>query len=146
MNVFYLGVDNPVEVFVSGVPSEKVDATITNGRIRRMPDGSWIVNPKTPGNALVEVLAEIDGKKQSVDWKEFRVKEVPNPVAKIAGKSSGVIQQNILLAQPGIIADMENFDFDLDFKVTEFVVSATVRGFTKEYIVTGNRFSKEQKT
>ncbi|MFW6369859.1 MAG: gliding motility protein GldM, partial [Bacteroidota bacterium] len=144
MNVFYLGVDNPVDVFVSGVPSELVSASVTNGRLRRAGN-NWIVNPASKGNALIEVFAEIDGQRKSQGYREFRVKEVPDPVAKVAGMKSGVINKSVLLAQLGVVADMENFDFDLEFKVTGFTVSAIIKGFSQDFPVKGNMFSDKQK-
>ncbi len=145
MNVFYLGVDNPVDVFVSGVPSENISATIDNGVIQKRSNGTWIVKPRHVGNTFVTVYANIDGNKQSFGFHEFRVKQVPDPVAKIANMTSGVIAKNVLLAQAGVIADMENFDFDLDFKVTQFTASATIKGFTQDYKSGNNLFTSQQK-
>ncbi len=145
MNVFYTGVDNPVDILVAGVPIENVNATITNGMIRKQPDGSWIVRPKNVGNAFVEVFAEIEGKKQSQGFKEFRVKSVPDPVAKVNNQKGGAINKQVLLAQFGVAAEMENFDFELEYKVTQFTVSAVIKGFNQEEPVKGNRFSEKQK-
>lgn len=145
MNVLYLGVDNPVDVFVSGVPSENVSASIDNGTIRRQPNGTWIVNPRYVGNAFVTVRANIEGTNQEFGFHEFRVKQVPDPVAKIAGKSSGLINKSVLLAQTGVIADMENFDFDLEFRVTQFTASAVVKGFTQDFKSENNIFTSQQK-
>jgi hypothetical protein len=146
MNVFYLGVDNPVDVFAAGYQPEKIFAQSTNGSIVRQKDGSWIVRPSTTGNALIEILAqESSGKKISLGFQEFRVKTVPDPVAKIGGKKGGGISAQVLAAQFGIVADMENFDFELEFKVTEFTASANIRGFDKDVPVRGNRFSDEVK-
>ena len=39
---------------------------------------------------------------------------------------------------------MENFEFDLTFKVTEFSVETIVAGFSVEKPVKSNRFSTEQ--
>lgn len=145
MNVFYLGVDNPVKITASGLPPEKVFATSTNGTITRQKDGTWVVKPRTIGNNMIEVIGELDGKKSSLGYDEFRVKNVPDPVAKVNNSKGGMIDKNVLLAQFGVIADMENFDFDLEFKVTEFTVAAVVRGFTKEVPTKGNKFTDEQK-
>jgi len=53
---------------------------------------------------------------------EFRVKSLPIPVAKFAGKSSGSVAKNLAMAQVGVFAVLENFDFDLVYKVTGFSV------------------------
>jgi hypothetical protein len=77
--------------------------------------------------------------------REFRVKKVPNPVAKINGKTGGAITKAVLLAQIGVAAEMENFDFDLKFTVTEFTVSTTVQGFLQEATSKSYKFTKDQK-
>ncbi|NJK86089.1 MAG: gliding motility protein GldM [Bacteroidales bacterium] len=112
MNVFYQGVDNPVKISVAGVPSNKVFASITNGAIERSGD-AWVVRVNRLGNSMVSVTAEIDGQKREVGTEEFRVKRIPDPVAMIGGKKGGAIDKNVLLAQTGVAAVMENFDFDL---------------------------------
>jgi hypothetical protein len=75
----------------------------------------------------------------------FRVKVLPDPVVKVAGKKGGRIKKNVLAAQTGVIADMENFEFDLEFKITEFTVSTTDQGgYTKDAKTKGNLFTKAQ--
>ena len=73
MNVFYLGVDNPVEISVSGVAGNKIRATASNGSLEQRGN-SWIMQPKRIGNCMVSVSAELDGKWTTVGTKEFRVK------------------------------------------------------------------------
>ena len=77
--------------------------------------------------------------------KDFRVRLVPDPVAKVNNiKGSGSIDKAILLAQAGVVAELENFEFDLAFKVTEFNVSSIVGGFSSDKFTKSNRFSAEQ--
>jgi gliding motility-associated protein GldM len=144
MNVFYIGVDNPVSVSVPGIPTEKITATISNGVIQRNGK-EWVVRPKTPGNATVNVVAEIDGNKKNMGSLPFRVKTLPDPVAKVGGSKGGSMEKNLLSAQQVVIADMENFDFDAPFKVTEFTIAASIKGFTRELPSKGNRITDEQR-
>ncbi len=143
MNVFYLGVDNPVEISVAGVPADKVRAGITNGSISKSGAG-YIVKPRQMGNAFVSVEAQVDGKWRSMGQMEFRVKKVPDPVAKVAGRKGGLIDKNLLAAQIVVQADMEQFDFDLKFQITEFKVSANQGGFQKDEASKSNRITPGQ--
>jgi gliding motility-associated protein GldM len=144
MNVFYLGVDNPVDVSVAGVQPDKVSIEITNAKYVKQGD-SYIIRPQRPGNSLVHVFAMIDKVRHDMGQKEFRVKMVPDPVAKVNGQKGGAIAKNVLMAQIGVAAEMENFDFDLTFTITEFTVSAVIQGFVREYKSTSNKFTQEQK-
>ncbi len=143
MNLFYIGVENPVDISVAGVAPDKVFADMTNGTITRS-GGTWIVRPRRPGNSFVIVSAEIDGTKREVDRKEFRVKTVPTPQAMVNNQTGGAINKNVLLAQTGVAAVMENFEFDLTFTVTEFKVLTIVQGFVREAKSENNNFTQRQ--
>lgn len=145
MNVFYIGVDNPVEVSVGGVKPEDVDISLTNGNAKSRRGGSYIINPKRPGNSIVSVYAKVDGERKFMGREEFRVKRVPDPVAKVNGIKGGGIEKNILLAQVGVAADMENFEFELQYRVTEFTVSTTISNFLREETSKSYKFTKAQK-
>ncbi len=143
MNVFYLAVDNPVEISVSGVPGNKIRASASNATLEQRGN-AWILQPKRIGNSIVTVSAEIDGKWTTVGTKEFRVKPVPDPIAMVNNQKGGVISKNVLLAQSGVVAAMPpDFDFDLTFKVTEFKIWSIVQGFVKEVPVRGNAFNQD---
>lgn len=58
----------------------------------------------------------------------FRVKTVPNPIAKVGGVTGGPMQKSTLMAQPGITPVMENFEFELFFKITKFTFSMYGKG------------------
>lgn len=143
MNVFYLGVDNPVEISVSGVGGNKIRANASNGVLEQRGN-SYIMRAKRIGNCMISVSAELDGKWSTVGTKEFRVKAVPDPVATVNNQKGGMIAKNVLLAQQGVMASMPpDFDFDLKFNVTSFTVMCIVQGFVQEKIVKGNMFTQE---
>ncbi len=146
MNVLYIGVDNPVSYTVSGVPSDKVSASITQGSLKRSGN-EWVavLNPNAKGISTITVTANIEGQNRVMGTMDFRVKTIPDPVAKVAGKIGGRIDKATLSAQMAVIAAMENFDFDLKFNVTEFTVSAVVKGFAQTKSTKGARISDEQK-
>ena len=82
--------------------------------------GHYIAEVKGGSKAKVIVSAEVDGKQRKMGEFEFRVKDVPAPVATIAGTKGGLVSANRLAAAPTVIPKMENFDFELFFKVTKF--------------------------
>jgi len=147
MNVFYRGVDNPVAISVSGVPSENIRATITKGNIQPSR-GGWVVKPlKGPEGEVVtvKVYANIENNQRFMGSMDFRVKDVPDPVAEIRGRTQGGITLTELTRAKGVEAELKNFDFDLDFTVTDFTVSAVLSGgFTKSAKSTNNEFTPGQ--
>jgi len=147
MNVFYEGVENPVEVSVPGIPSENLRVSITNGRISRKGNGYIVkTNPGSAGrNAVITVAADVNGSVRSLGKRSFRIKRVPDPVAKINNQRGGTIAKALLVAQMGVVADMENFEFDLQFKVTKFSVSTIRNGYVVDAVSNSNLFTQEQK-
>lgn len=147
MNVFYIGVDNPVSVSVSGVADANIHPTISKGTIRRGAGGKdWVVKiPKgSTGKAVIKVSAEIDGVTRSMGSSEFRVKRVPAPTATIGGKSSGKINKSVLVATQALIPKMpEDFDFQLDFTITSFKFVTTRSGDVIIKEGKGNMLSSE---
>jgi len=122
MNVLYLGVDNPLIIAVSGVPAEKVSATISQGTLIRLSGSEYIARPANRDEATVNVFAEIDGQKQSMGSMAFHIKTIPIPVATIAGQSGGNIEKSVLELQKCLLVDLGG-DFDLRFEITQFHVS-----------------------
>jgi len=116
MNVFYIGVDNPVEVSAAGVASNKVTVSMDGGTITRNSDGTYTVKATKPSkNAKITVTAP--GMTAS---KEFRVKKIPDPVPKLSTKRGGVMSPGEFKAQPGVLPVLENFDFDTKCNILGF--------------------------
>jgi gliding motility-associated protein GldM len=114
MNVFYIGVDNPVTV---GSPTgwDKTHVTIDGGTITGNASAK-IVRVSKVGPVIVHVVA--DGK--PTDFK-FRVKRIPDPVFKVASGKARMPSVEFK-NQQYCRAELENFDFDLKYNV----VGATV--------------------
>ena len=144
MNVLYIGVDNPISVSMSGVPMERIKVSMTNGTINKVGN-EWIANPTSPGAATITATAEVDGNTKRGEM-PFRVRVVPNPVPKVGGRIGGKIDKATLMAQVAVVAEMENFEFDLKFTVTEFSVTANVKGFAQQQNSKSARFTDSQKT
>ena len=149
MNVFYYGVENPVAISVPGIPADKIKVSIPDGNatIKKVGNGYEVKPTKRGGTVNVAVAAEIDGKPKSMGSMLFRVKTIPEPKAKVMGYSSGNIEKAVLSAASGVQADLEDFVFDLKFKITKYTVTTTVSGgMTKEIAKKGGTFDNEVKT
>ena len=145
MNVFYRGLDNPVEVSVPGIPTEKLEIAISNAS-KSGSNGNFKVRPGSGTTCTVSVSADVNGKKQNFGKKEFRVKNVPDPKPYFGGKSgSTTIPLKDLKAAAGVIAKMENFEFDLRFNIVSYVVSSTIRGNVVEQPCSGPGLSGNAK-
>lgn len=147
MNVLYVGVPNPVSISAPGIPKENLSVTISGGTISGS-NGKYNVNVTNPGSvAKVNVSANINGKVQNIGSSDFRVKRIPDPKAKFAGKTSGSLSSVVIKGQDAIFATLDNFDFDAKFKVTRF--SLTIVKPRADAVIlqaTGNSFSPQMRT
>ncbi len=149
MNVFYKGLENPFEVSGGAIPGENLEVRMTNGTITRKGDG-FIIKPtdldEQGRRTKVSVYANINGERRLVGTSDWRVKPVPDPVAQINGSSGGDIRKEVLNIQQGVMAVLEDFDFEFKYTVTEFTLETTgAGGYTNRYPARGNRFTDEQK-
>lgn len=145
MNVFYIGVENPVAISAPGIAASKIRPSITAGKLYQK-DGDWFVkiDKKVENNkVVVSATAEVDGDVLNLGSSEFRVKRVPSPTARIAGQLDGKIDKNTLLAARAIIPFMGDFEFDLYFEVTSFTFETIINGDLIPKNVRGNQFTEE---
>ncbi len=117
MNVFYMGVDNPITVSAAGVASGDVRVNVTGDASKKSGSGSsYVITGNKQGESTVTVTAN----GQTLGSFDFRVKRIPDPVAKIGGKREGNIRSNVFKAQTGLYAELENFDFQAKCNISGF--------------------------
>jgi gliding motility-associated protein GldM len=147
MNVFYRGLDNPFDI-ASGIPKEDLEIEMTNGKYTKSGD-IWLIRPtdldEQGKKTKVSVYANINGTRKLVGTTDWRVKKVPDPVAQVAGLSGGDIRKERLQVEDGIMAVLEDFDFNFKYTVKEFELQTTEGGYTTIRKSTSNRFTNEQK-
>lgn len=134
MNVFYIGVENPVDITVAGAAPTDVIATLSGAPGTISPAGApgkYIVKVQ-PGGVKCDINVAIKAKQgapKSMGKMEFRVKKVPSPLASFAGiVGDGAASKGELEAAGGVIPKLEDFVFDLKFPVVSWVMSMNVNG------------------
>lgn len=140
MNVLYRGLDNPIEIAVPGVKSDKVSATITNGTIKKSSNG-WIATPGDQSESIITVL--VDNKK--VSEKPFRVKTVPNPTALFGGKNDMQITKDIAIKTETLDAELKDFLWDLKFVIKSFTLSWNKDNYDFSESSTSNKLTDKMK-
>jgi gliding motility-associated protein GldM len=122
MNVFYIGVPNPVSISAPGIAKDKLRLSMSSGNISGS-NGNYTVTVSNPGTTTVTVSGELaPGKTSVLGSTLFRVKRIPPPKATFAGKSGGTVSAANIRAQDYVTAKLDNFDFDAKFRVTRFTL------------------------
>lgn len=151
MNVMYIGVPNPISVGASGIPNEKIMASLSGaGSLQPLGAGRYEarVNGPAGSEVTINVSANIDGQVRNLGSKKFRVKRIPDPVPKVGPFKGGSVPAAAFRAQLGLLADLENFDFDAKFEVLGFRFGIVGRGFDDylEDVTTGPRFTAKMQS
>jgi gliding motility-associated protein GldM len=116
MNVFYIGVENPISVSAAGVSSNEVKVTGTGVNVANKGGGHYIITATTPGEASLTV----SGGGASSTFK-YRVKRIPDPTPMLGARHrSKAMPNGEFKAQGGIAAVLENFDFDAKCDIVGF--------------------------
>ncbi len=149
MNVLYLGVDNPIEVSVSGVSKDKITVTMTGGSLQPSGQG-YSAKPSGRPNSTCEisVVAKDGGVTKNMGSKTFRIKAVPDPIPTIFGvdPKAADIRKGELSSAQGVVAQMpDDFDFDMKFQVLGFTVGTTIGQYLTEQTSNSMKFTEQQK-
>ena len=139
MNVVYQGLPNPLTVSVPGVSNS--DVTVSAPGLTKIGNGKYNLTPTTGTEVIVKVNAKLEGGTQINDQKVFRIKGLPKPIGNIAGISSGSLNKNDITSSK-VIAEFSDFPYDLNVRVTGFVVNITGKA---PIPVTGQYLSPEAK-
>lgn len=122
MNVIYAGIPNPFTVSAAGFPLESVRASISAGSMSGS-NGNYSVNVsggQVGSEVSINVSASNAGKTVSLGAQKFRVKAIPKPVAKVGGRAGGDIASVQLKSESEIEADLDDFPFDVKFRIQRF--------------------------
>ena len=140
MNVFYIGVDNPISVSAAGVSSNELRVSGSGGglRLEQSGQGKYVARVSTPGVAKVNV----SGGGLTPTSFDFRVKAIPDPIARLNGETGGTMGNGTFKAQSGIFAELDNFDFEARCQIAGFtLVYAPPREDLQEFTNVGQAFT-----
>lgn len=145
MNVFYRGLENPVEISAAGIPNNKLVVNVSNGKLIRNGNAAYVI-PGSDYQTVITISVNENGKIRSLGEKRFRVKNAPSPIPQLDGISTKSASKSDLRASQGLIAAMpDDFDFEMNFQITSFTVYATIDGYVKEETARGPVFTERQK-
>lgn len=140
--MLYRGVENPIQLITSGISSENLRIELTNGELLES-NGQYRIVPGR-GQVVTLRVSSVGEDTALINLQEFRVKHIPDPKPFFGGKTgSDNIPRRDLMAAQGVIAKMENFEFDTRFEIVSYTVSATVRGSVVDAPCRGARLTND---
>ncbi len=124
MNVFYVGVDNPLSLSAAGVPSTEIRVNATGANLNKVSNGKYIVKPTKIGLSKITV----SGGGLDPTTFEYRVKKIPDPQIMIGNEKGGEMSAAEFRVHKGIRAHLENFDFEARCNIQGFELTRVPRG------------------
>ena len=132
MNVFYIGVKNPVTVSAAGYSLEDVYLKLPPGGTATGSNGKYDIECTAPNaNFVVEIMAKQKDRTaadKSVASMPIRVKYIPDPEAQLMGQSGGNMPAGKFKVGIGPNAVLKDFVFDAKFIIKEFTLSILPKG------------------
>tara|TARA_B100001146_G_scaffold213216_1_gene213383 strand:- start:26855 stop:28429 length:1575 start_codon:yes stop_codon:yes gene_type:complete len=118
MNVVYRGVDNPMTISIPGIPDNKVSASASG--LSKVSGSKYVMRPGTGRTVNISARGTLPDGQAINTTSEFRIKDIPAPVGSVRGETGIVRMQREGLEISSIGALLEDFDFDLNLRVTGF--------------------------
>jgi gliding motility-associated protein GldM len=152
MNVFYIGVPNPISISAAGFANSDLQPSCSGGSLSKAAGGYVVTLPssaKQGGECSISVSGKMpDGSHKSLGPpQKFRIKRVPDPTCYVANRKGDMnVTRGELSIATQVQARMENFDFNLSYAVTSFEMVVTVNGATVQKSSNSNLFTPEMKT
>jgi gliding motility-associated protein GldM len=157
MNVMYAGIPNPLDVSVPGFNPNQISIKVVNGsetaeRIKNINGedfrGNYFIKPTSASQDVQIIVSTKDANGKVTSYKPypFRVKKIPKPEGTFANAvSGGTVSKSVAMAQTGVYAKLEGFDFNLLYKITGFSIFYSGRmGDVEEFSTSGNLTSKQK--
>ena len=118
MNVVYRGVANPMSISIPGIPNNKVRASAPG--LTKRSGSSYIMNPGKGRTVTINASGTLPDGKPVGSKLEFRIKDIPRPAGSLRGETGSIKmpRKNLEISTVGAI--LEDFDFDLNLKVSGF--------------------------
>jgi gliding motility-associated protein GldM len=127
MNVFYIGVPNPIKVSAAGVNSNSVTVSLGGGgggKLKKVGGtGEYEVTVTKPAKLGQECQIRVAAPGLKGEKALFRVKRIPDPTAKLSGNTGGQIGNGEFKAQGGVSAILDGFDFDAKCQIQGFIIT-----------------------
>jgi len=144
MNVFYIGVTNPVSVAAGGDFS-RINASVSGGgcSMSKAGSGKYNVTCSTPTN---EARVTVSAPDVEATTFPFRVKRIPDPIALIAKDIKSSMGTGEIKAYQGIRAELRNFDFEAKCNIMGFEIAyVPKRNDAVLHVQRGGRFEGRTK-
>ena len=151
MNVVYRGLPNPLTIAAAGFTINQIRLSSSGGgSLSGGGNGKYIFKPTSSGKSK-EVTFRVtatkaDGSTTSMGPFKFRIKNLPSPTTRLAGKTDGMVDKSALLARAFLSSQLDDFIFaGVKYSVVKYKLYIAGPGISSPYMkdVRGPRFPSD---
>lgn len=142
MNVVYRGLPNPMTISVPGVADNKVKAA-ASGLRKGSGIGKYVMTPGSGKEVRINVTATLPDGSNMSSSKNYRIKDIPKPMATVRKESGYVKMPKSSLSKTTVRVELPDFLFDLTFKIKSFKIKVPGQA---TITVNGNKMNAQAQT
>jgi len=151
MNVVYRGLANPITIAAAGFTNDQIRLSSSGGgSLSSKGNGKYMFTP-TPSGKTKEVTFRVtatkaDGTTASMGPFKFRIKQLPSPTIRLAGKTDGMVDKSALQTRAFLTSQLDDFLFEgVKYSVVSYKLYIAGSGISTPYMKTvrGPRFPSD---
>ena len=130
-----------MSISIPGIPNNKVKASAAG--LRQVKGSKYVMNPGKGRNITITASGTLPDGQRVSSKSEFRIKDIPRPSGAL-GKQTGsakLPRKNVEISTVGAL--LEDFDFDLNLKVSGFKFKVPGQ---PTVVVKGNKLNSQAKS
>jgi hypothetical protein len=144
-NVVYLGMENIMQIVVSGIPANNVGLSCSTGKLMRLDStGGYSLFPLKEGEVTMQGFAQIGNTKMDLGTRTFRVRHIPDPSIYILGNRN-MIQFSHISEIEEVQLLVDGSDYDVSYSVDKFSVVFVSKGKITSFRNENSSFTQEEK-
>lgn len=118
MNVFYIGIDNSINVVAEGVPSNEIVLSSDELDIEEKGAGKYLITAEEEGTATLKVT----GPKGLIREAIYKIRRFPDPMAKLDWSTGGPMSETDFRSQTQLISYV-GIEYPNPCKITDFNIT-----------------------
>ena len=132
MKSLYVGLDNPLNISISGVSQDNISVIPENGTINKV-NGVWLAKPTgQPGEYMfLTVIGRLDNNSIPTEKQRFKIKNLPPAESVLVSGEDTYFSNDMItkfsLSKAKIAVDFKDFDYEVKARVTKFKVEISGR-------------------
>jgi hypothetical protein len=106
-NIVYLGISNPIAIYVANIPSNQIELKVNQGKITKIGESQYDYQADSIGTAIITIYRTIRHNRIKIREHRFRIIKIPKPIALVGRlRNEDTVLKKEFISQQGVRADL----------------------------------------